>query len=382
MTASPAADQALHARGTVVALVVDPQDHASQHERATLLECARRVAALTGCDAGGWYDPARSYPGKLYFVPCSTLTTTEAEALGIHGSGDLFGGVVPHAFVATKAISHPLVAPDAAAVPGWSAQLGARLGDTVLEGFTVFRGDDARRAGLQLLAGGAVRVKPVRATGSRGQSVARNPAELQAVLDAVDGVEMEAHGLVLERNLEEVRTFSVGHVCVGGLTATYFGVQKTTRNNEGLEVYGGSDLDVVRGDYDVLLAAALEPEVRHAVDLARRFEAAVRACFPGFHASRSNYDVVVGRDAGGHRHCGVLEQSWRVGGATGPEIAALEAFRADSSCRRVRARGFELFGDSPEPPARASVYFRGKDPRIGLLTKYTVVEGEIDVHAR
>jgi hypothetical protein len=33
-----------------------------------------------------------------------------------------------------------------------------------------------------------------------------------------------------------------------------------------------------------------------------------------------------------------------------------------------------VFGPSPEPPPHASVYYRGREPHLGLLTKYTVVE--------
>ncbi len=36
----------------------------------------------------------------------------------------------------------------------------------------------------------------------------------------------------------------------------------------------------------------------------------------------------------------------------------------------------EVYGDSPEPPPHATVYFRGRDPDMGVLTKYTVVEEE------
>jgi hypothetical protein len=46
----------------------------------------------------------------------------------------------------------------------------------------------------------------------------------------------------------------------------------------------------------------------------------------------------------------------------------------------VRASCFEVFGDSPEPPPHATVYFRGDDPRVGRLTKYTVIDP--DDHAR
>ena len=75
---------------------------------------------------------------------------------------------------------------------------------------------------------------------------------------------------------------------------------------------------------------------------------------------------------------GVLEQSWRVGGATGPEIAALEVLRREPHRMQVRTSGFEVFGDSPDPPPHASVHFRGLDPEVGRLTKYTVVQPDVD----
>ena len=174
---------------------------------------------------------------------------------------------------------------------------------------------------------GPVRIKQVLATGGHGQSVARDAAELQRQLEAIDPSEVVSHGLVLEENLSEVRTFSVGQVKVGDLTASYFGQQRLTRNNRGAEVYGGSDLTVVRGDFDALLAQDSSPEIRSAIGQAQRYNAAVIACYPGFFASRNNYDIVLGRDAAGRSRSGVLEQSWRLGGATGAEIAALEVFR-------------------------------------------------------
>ena len=44
------------------------------------------------------------------------------------------------------------------------------------------------------------------------------------------------------------------------------------------------------------------------------------------------------------RCSGVLEQSWRVGGASGAEIAALEAFRAEPALQVVRASTVEVYG--------------------------------------
>lgn len=365
-------------RGAVVAHVSHPEDHASDHERATLLEFARRLAALKGWEAGGFHDPAVRYPGPLYFVPSTTLTTAEAGALGIRGIDDLFGGVVPREFVGSKAISHPLVAPDAAAVAGWNPAFASQVGDAVLAGFSAFSHEDARTAGVRLLAEGPVRLKPVRATGGHGQVVARDGAELDALLEAMDRDEIRAHGLVLEQDLADVTTFSVGQVRVADLTATYFGFQKLTPNRHGEQVFGGSDLTVARGDFDALLALQPPPEIARAIAQARRYHAAVQTCFPGFFASRCNYDILLGCDAAGQSRSAVLEQSWRAGGATGPEIATLEVFRRQPGRDRVRTSGVEIFGDSPEPPPHATVYFRGIDPRSGPLTKYTVVEPDVD----
>lgn len=44
-------------------------------------------------------------------------------------------------------------------------------------------------------------------------------------------------------------------------------------------------------------------------------DAAALDCFPGFFASRRNYHIGQGRDAKGRFKSGVLEQSWRIGGA-------------------------------------------------------------------
>ena len=99
------------------------------------------------------------------------------------------------------------------------------------------------------------------------------------------------------------------------------------------------------------------------------------ASFAGFFASRRNYDIARGVDARGRACSGVLEQSWRIGGASSAEIAALEAFR--SGARLVRASTLELFGPEQVAPPGACVLFRGEDPELGYLTK-CVVTTELD----
>jgi hypothetical protein len=147
-----------------------------------------------------------------------------------------------------------------------------------------------------------------------------------------------------------------------------------TKNNRGAEVYGGSDLTVVRGGFDRLLALPLSEEVALAIDQARTYDAAASECFEGLYASRRNYDVAQGLDGAGSWVSGVLEQSWRLGGASGAEIGALEAFRADPSLRIVRAMTREVYGEAPELPTGAVVYYSGVDASVGALTKYAVTE--------
>ncbi|MBL6457410.1 DUF3182 family protein [Belnapia sp. T6] len=360
----------------IVAVYSDPgRGFAHSHERATREGIARQLAVLKGFEFVGEYDPGTRYPGPVYLVPSDTLVGLEvALALGVRDEHDLFGGVVSHAFVATKAITHPLVDPDAAAPPGWSPAFGHRVRGAVLSGFTAFARADARRAGEHLLERGPVRVKPVRATGGRGQVVVSDMAELEVLLSGMEAATFSEDGLVLEENLATVTTYSVGQVRVAELVATYWGTQRLTQDNSGTAVYGGSELFVARGGFEALAGLELPEEARLAVSQVQVYDAAAVECFAGMFASRRNYDVAQGTDAIGRPRCGVLEQSWRVGGASGAELAALEAFRAEPALCTVRAATVEIYGEAAPPPPNATVYFRGVDALDGPMTKYAMVE--------
>ena len=366
--------------GVVVTYAVD--EGLTQHEEAARVAVARSLAALKGFEFGGGYEPSlqrSERPSRLYFVPSETLSGHEAARLGIRGADDLFGGVVPYPFVATKTIVHPLAGRDAQRPQGWSEGFAQRVRAVVLPGFSAFTRADALKAAQRLLEDGPVRLKHGRGIGGKGQAVAKDMTELAAALEAIDAAELARCGLVLEPSLDEEATYSVGQVRVDGLCASYCGRQRMTTDNNGEPAYGGSDLVIVRGDYGVLLKTRLEKNMAMAVRRAMAFDAAAEE-FPGLFASRRNYDVLRGRDARGRWHCGVLEQSWRIGGASGPEVAALEAFRADPSLRAVRARSTEAYGGHAEPPRGARVHFSGVDPQAGPLGKYTIGEPHGTAH--
>jgi hypothetical protein len=346
------------------------------HDQQTKMALARALAELLEVDYLGELDDARLARERIFVVPSDTLTSVEhARRLGITRAEHLFGGVVPHPVVATKVITHPLVHADAEAPEGWSAEFADAVRDVVLPGLSVFSADDARRAGERLLRDGAVRLKAAGGVGGAGQHVARDLTELRAHVDSIDAGLLRRDGLVLECNLADVTTHSVGQVRVGPWVASYCGTQQLVRNHHGHEVYGGSCLTVVRGGYTELRGLTLAPAQRLAVDQALAYHERALTCFAGLMASRSNYDVAQGADAAGQARSGVLEQSWRIGGASAAEILALRAFRADPGLRVVRASTHEVYGDGAVIPADAQVHFDGlDDARIGRLRKYARVE--------
>ena len=363
----------------------EPGSPLQGHDMATKARVAERLADFLGYAYVGSQHPEQGSAAsqvdgnRAYLVPSDTLIGLEgARRLGVAGVEDLFGGVVPHKFVATKLISHGLVNPTADAPEGWSHDFGRRTRPAVLPGYSVFSVRDALLAGELMLDDGAVRVKHPFGVGGRGQWVARDRAELQARLSTFDADDIRTQGLVIERNLRHVVTHSIGQVQTARMTISYHGTQTLTTNHRGHEVYGGSTLRVVRGAFDDLLREELEPQVRQAVEQAVAYHHAAMDCFPGMFASRCNYDVAQGTDEQDQFHTGVLEQSWRIGGASGAEVAALHALAADAALHSVTASTCELYADNVAVPAGAWLLYDGNDPKVGRLTKYAQVRSHVD----
>lgn len=362
--------------GRVVAVYqVEGSELGCEYEVESCMRLARRIAALKGLEFAGAYEPALRAAGPVYLVPTDTLVGVDfAASLGVRDAHDLFGGVAPEAFVATKAITQPLVDADAAAPPGWSRAFRARTGNAVLRGYTVFDADDARAAARRLFELGPLRLKPVHARGGLGQVVALDMEQVEVALMHLATGSLACGGLVLEENLDNVVTCSVGSVRIGGLVVSYHGTQRLTTNNFGQEVYGGTRLTVVRGGFARLLERELDPTERVAIEQACTYETAALAAYPGLILSRSNYDVAQGLDAHGLWRSGVLEQSWRLGGATPAELVALEAFAADPALDAVRSECIEIYGEHETPPAGAALLLDMEDPKAGRIRKYTLCE--------
>lgn len=361
-------------------LAIDVSETDSGHGAATHVALAKHLATLLDLEFVGDSAPQRA---RRYFVPKQTLVGRKMlDRHGIHGPDDLFGGWVPHDWMATKAVAHPLIGPGAARLPGWVDDLALHSGDLTLRGYTAFSREDAEKAGRKLLERGPVRLKPIHADGARGQSVVHDADELDEALARLSQDKNLSDAVTMEENLDDVETYSVGMVRAGEHRISYCGTQSLTTDNFGDSVYGGSELLVVNGSIETLLRHDLRQPLREVIACGREFDRLADKYLPVFIASRRNYDIAVGRDADGRRRVAVLEQSWRIGGASAAEILALEVFKAEPDLGILRSRTIERYGGTETPPAGAMVYFEGDDPVVGSLLKYATVDRDIDGRAQ
>ncbi|MCD9007701.1 DUF3182 family protein [Luteimonas sp. XNQY3] len=368
---------AVSARFTHVLALPGPSAARPGHERATLGWVATQVARILALPFAGFADAAPDLPGRPYLVPQDTLVAGDATRWSIADDGALLGGAVPHAFVASKLITHALVSPAAAAPAGWQSGLGEAMRDVTFAGFSVFAPDDLHEACRRLLeAGGAARVKLADGIGGGGQHVVRDVASAAALLRTLTAAQVEA-GIVVEAEVADAATYSVGEMWLGGRAIAYVGTQGLSTGRDGRPVYGGSTLSVVRGRMPDLLGVFRQPRLQRTIEMAIAYDRAAQAAYPALLCSRRNYDVLWGSDSHGNPHGGVLEQSWRVGGATPAELAAFDLLDREPALSRVIASTVERHGPV-RVPAHAEVYCVLDDPHCGLITKFRHAGPDID----
>lgn len=334
---------------------------------------AKELAVLMGLPEVKMVDSFRPEPGRRsYALPPQTLTREQARALDIHSAADLYGGVVPHAFLVHKTAAHPLPEPGMAHPEGWQQALGLALRKVVLPGFSVFSGKDALHALSKLQQAGyrSLRIKLASANAGRGQGVVASRQELERLLDQFEWRGQLQHGVVLEENLPYSHTFSVGQADVGGSLISYIGQQHATVNHLGEKVYGGSTLLAARGGYEQLLKVGVVQNARSLIDVAARYEHAFFSAFPGLYASRRNYDVILGINMQGVQKLGVLEHSWRCGGASVAEVLALRTLQRNPHLSYTYAWTRERYVEQPDK-ARQSPYLYSLAPdHHGYLAKF------------
>jgi len=129
---------------------------------------------------------------------------------------------------------------------------------------------------------------------------------------------------------------------------------------------------VCAGSWEDLLTVVVEENVRFGVLQGRVYDEAM-AAYPGFVASRRNYDIGQGFDNQSVWRSGVFESSWRIGGASPAELLAIKAFLEDPDLSMLEACHYEKFGELQDIPTNSIVHFRGDDPQAGTVVRYTTL---------
>jgi hypothetical protein len=305
--------------------------------------------------------------GKTYYVADTTIVLEFRENQKlikdafIESEKDFLGGIVPRYHHSTKAIMHPLVSREAACPLGWSHEFSEELVhlDLVLPGFTVFNIEDIRTAFNDLSYKGVYQIRlkdPLGVLGMR-QFVVTSFQELEQFISdqIVDNDQLQQYGLVVEENLcsEDLKTYSVSFVTIGSHQVQCIGVQ---RFSQGL--YSGTDLVIMQTGKRILpeLLAQVgifnNEDAQVIIDKALLFRALLNKHIPEIKIARFNLDIVSGiASIYSNGTCelvkrfALLEQSFRVGGASAAEIWGLEYLLYYPSVDAVCASTYYRYGD-------------------------------------
>lgn len=329
--------------------------------------------------------------GKTYYVADKTIVLEFSEnqklikdAL-IESEKDFFGGIVPRAYQSTKAIMHPLVSREAACPLGWSHEFSQELVDfeLVLPGFTVFNIEDIRTAFKHLYDKGVYQIRLKDPLGYLGmnQFVVTSFQELEQFISdkIVDNEKLQQYGLVVEENLcpEDLKTYSVSFVTVGFHQVQCIGVQRFSQR-----LYAGTDFVIMQtGKYilpELLARVGIfnNEDAQVIIDKALLFKALLNKHIPEIKTARFNLDIVSGiASIYSNGTCelvkrfALLEQSFRVGGASAAEIWGLEYLLCHPSVDAVCASTYYRYGDEAyQTVSGEENLYCGVDSRLGAIS--------------
>lgn len=273
--------------------------------------------------------------GKVYFVPFAAVHSDLALDRGISGIGDLYGGIVRHLEHADKAILHALPSHDAQYPSWYSPRFAQHVQAVALPGYTAFTIEDAVRAYRLMRSDGfTVRLKDPANTGGLGQHFIGAEVELAGILAQYEA-KLAKTGIVLEADLHEPVTITIGYVNIDGVIYTWHG-RPYDVSHDGMTRFGGNELTVVRGGLDVLRKYAEDSHDQLAVEQAKRVFDAYSLL--GTTISRATLDIVQGMSCGGMFLSGVTDPSLRPSASSAAEIRAIEALTDNPEATMAKTR--------------------------------------------
>jgi hypothetical protein len=359
---------------------------------------AKRVATILDVPYGGTrtlidlnqgFDQRRQ---TRYTVPDEVVvfSSNEAKRAGFVSNHrlNLLGGLVnsKYRMLADKGFLQETVR-DGEQPGYWLPEIPGRFQLLVPYGNITFNEKDARKAAENIFKRGDIpRYKDPNASGGLGQRRLESMEEVEAKLDYLraEGVNLAEHGIIFQKDFDYYYRIIVGYQKLDDREISYIGKQQFVDVN-GMPIYAGSIKLAVPGDFlQLKQQLALPPLAEKAVDTAITYKE-VRSTLVGIDDTRSCVNELQmphfrkdGSIDADRSPTVIVEETNRIGGGTGAELLAHEAFKANSNLRIVYTESHqdylseEEYRDTPEVPEGPNTFslYSGEASKYGFVRVY------------
>lgn len=330
---------------------------------------AQNVAAYLGLS---YYDekPIRVKADQLYQVPAVTLVR-DSVPNSIGTVEDFYGTLVNHRSQVGKAILHKSVSSNA---PGfYSPDFAHRVRDLVLPGFSAFSKADLIRTFKkhESTQTHSFRLKLPEKSDGHGQYQIRDQEHLDQILKTQSDKVVAEEGLVIEADLHDAQTISVGFAVLGNDTYSFIADQ---RNDvaEGRQRYLGAGVIVIRGDMRRLVDATQSGSNHEkAVRTAQVFYDHYSHFDPV--ASRLSFDYLTGYDKQREHLSGITDITARLGGTCPALLLSVLELKKNPQATAVKAEVNLNYDPSQSHEFEKDAVLYIDDPTLRLSARVNTV---------
>ncbi len=274
--------------------------------------------------------------GNVYYVPPVTQERKSLIADVIKSEEDFYGLIVDDFNHVGKSILHKSVS---SKVPGfYSFEFAKSVEDLVVPGVTVFSKENTEYGYTTVKGVGDfdIRLKLSDRSDGHGQFLLKNIEEVRNVFESLEDKYVNDKGLVLEANVKEAKTISIGFTVLGSDTFSFLAIQKNDiAPEDGRDRYMGANVRVVRGGMNNLKKIAENPDEQKAIEVVGQFYKKYKSFNPI--ASRLSFDFLYGLDNKGNTLSGVTDITGRLGGTCPALVLAATEFKQNPYLSTVKS---------------------------------------------
>ena len=273
---------------------------------------------------------------NVYYVPPVTQVRGLSHLKGINDKNDFYGLLIDKIGHVHKAILHKtntVNTPDF-----YSVNFSKIVEDLVLPGVTVFSKEGIEKAYKEIgYVSRAVRIKIPNESDGRDQFTVENQTELRTVINKLQEEKISTEGLVLEVNLYDQNTISVGYCDLQGERYSFLALQKNdVAPEDGRDRYMGAKIRVVRGNISNLSAIANNRNEEIAIIKSQKFDQFYSYFNPSI--SRISYDCLFGKTSKEDSLSGITDITGRLGGTCPALIMAACEFKTHNQLSKIEAK--------------------------------------------